>query len=282
MSEAAAALTGDNGGADAGAAGQSGNAGTAVPASQESWVSGLDEDTQAFVKNKGWDSPAKVVESYHQLEKFAGGSRNLLEMPGEDADEEALGQFYNRLGRPESPDNYELDLPDDVDQGLTDWFKDAAFRHGLTNNAAKNLYSEFNEKMIADAEAYQEEMSMNSEHEMAELKKEWGRAYDANIDAGKRAVAALGYDADKLSALEAKLGTGEMMTLFATLGSKMGEASFEGGERSGSSSFSITPGEAKQQITDLKTNKDFMDKYLSGDKDAVAKMARLSEAAYAS
>ena len=70
-----------------------------------------------------------------------------------------------------------------------------------------------------------------------------------------------------------------MLRLFATLGSKMGEDSFAG-ER-GEGGFGVTPAAAKQQIADLKLDKGFMDKYLSGDRDAVDKMRRLMEAAHA-
>ena len=58
-----------------------------------------------------------------------------------------------------------------------------------------------------------------------------------------------------------------------------GEDTFAG-ER-GEGGFGTTPAQAKAQIADLKLDKAFMDKYLSGDKDAVGKMSRLMEAAYA-
>ena len=70
-----------------------------------------------------------------------------------------------------------------------------------------------------------------------------------------------------------------MLKLFAILGSKMGEDTFEGGERTGSGGFGVTPAAARQQIADLKTDKQFMEAYLSGSKEHVAKMQRLMEAA---
>jgi hypothetical protein len=70
-----------------------------------------------------------------------------------------------------------------------------------------------------------------------------------------------------------------MLKLFATLGSKMGEDNFAGDR--GEGGFGTTPAQARAQIADLKLDKGFMDKYISGDRDAVAKMSRLMEAAYA-
>jgi hypothetical protein len=128
-------------------------------------------------------------------------------------------------------------------------------------------------------EKLQAQEAQESEKAITSLKQEWGQAFDQNIGAGRRAVAALGLDAGKLAAYEEKLGTAEMLKLFATLGSKMGEDTFAG-ER-GEGGFNKSPAQARSEIADLKLDKGFMDKYLSGDRDAVAKMSRLMEAAHA-
>ena len=61
----------------------------------------------------------------------------------------------------------------------------------------------------------------------------------------------------------------------------MGEPSFEGGERTNTTGFGLTPAAAQQQIADLRSDKQFMDAYMSGSREHVAKMQRLMEAAYA-
>lgn len=275
MSEATAALTGDNGGTGTGAAGSAGAAGT----QSNAWNAGFDEETSAYVQNKGWQSPADILSSYRNLEKFAGGSKNLIEMPGMDADETALNNFFNKLGRPEAPDKYGLKAPEGADPELVNWFKANAHKAGLTDKQAASLFDAWNGMSGERMQAMQQQMREQSEREITELKKEWGQGYDAQIDAGRRAAAALGYDEAKLGAIEDKLGTAEMLRLFATLGSKMGEDSFEGGDRTGTS-FGITPAAAKQQIADLKMDKNFMNEYLNGNPDAINKMKRLMESAH--
>lgn len=267
MSEAAAAPTGDNGSANAGAANGAGN--------PSPWNAGFDEDTNAYVSNKGWQGVPDILNSYRNLEKFAGGSKNLLELPGADADATALDAFYNKLGRPESPDKYGLKVPDGGDAELSEWFKQNAHKTGLTDKQAATLFDAWNEMTSTRMQAMQQEAQASSEREIADLQKEWGQGYEAQIDSGKRAVAALGYDAEKLNALESKMGTAEMLKLFAAVGSKMGEDSFADGNRSGNTTFGLTPAAAKQQIADLKMDKNFMGEYLSGNKDAVSKMQRL-------
>lgn len=274
MSEATAALTGDNGGAASGAAP------SAAAPDGSVWSASFDDDTQAYVGAKGWQSPKDMLQSYRNLEKFAGGSKNLLELPGADADASAWDQIYNKLGRPDSPDAYEFQQTEGADPEMDGWFRNTAHQLGLTSQQAAKLYESWNgvagEKMAAIEQAQQRE----SEEQINTLKKEWGRGFDSQISSGKRAVTALGYSSEQLEAIEGKLGTAETLKLFATIGSKMGEPSFEGSERSGDSGFGITPAAARQQIADMKMDKQFMSNYISGNPDAVAKMKRLMESAY--
>lgn len=273
MSEATAAPAGDNGGTDAGATG----AGVQAPTS---WTSDFDPDTSAYVTSKGWQSPNDLLTSYRNLEKFAGGSKNLLELPGVDADPSAWDKVYERLGRPEAPDKYGLEVPEGGDPNLVNWFSNTAHKLGLTEKQAKSLYQEWNGMTGTMQQQMIEQMSQQSEQAINSLKQEWGQAYDKMIDSGKRAVRALGLDENKLSEYESKLGTADMLKLFATLGQKMGEDTFEGGERSGSGAFGLTPAVANHQIADLKMDKQFMQEYISGNPDAVNKMKRLMEAAH--
>jgi len=276
MPDTAAALLGDNGAPAAPAAGV---APTAQPSANSVWTAAFDEDTSAYVSNKGWKEPSDLLMSYRNLEKFAGGAKNLLELPPENATPEQLDAFYSKLGRPANPDEYGLQPPQGGDPELTNWFKGTAHKLGLSAKQAQALYNEWNGMSGSMQEKLQAQQAQESEKAIGSLRQEWGQAFDQQIGAGRRAVAALGLDAGKLAAYEEKLGTAEMLKLFATLGSKMGEDNFAGDR--GEGGFGTTPAQARAQIADLKLDKGFMDKYISGDRDAVAKMSRLMEAAYA-
>ena len=282
MSEATAALMGDNGGGNGAAAPAAAPAApaTPTPGAAAPWYGAADEATAAYITNKGWDNPLKAIESYRNLEKFAGGSKSLVELPGPDAPPEKMAEFYARLGRPESPDKYGIEAPQGADPELVGWFKTAAHKHNLTDAQAKGVFADYNEMAGGKMQAMEQQSAADSEKAITDLKREWGQTFDKQIDMGKRAVAALGFNEQMLTNYEAKLGTGEMLKLFATLGTKMGEPSFEGGGRSDGSGFGTTPAQAQQQIADLKTDKQFMDGYLKGNPEHVAKMKRLMGAAY--
>lgn len=281
MSEAAtAALMGDNGGAgeEAGAV-ESGPIETSPKSTTSSWAETLPPEDQAYIGNKGWESPTDMFKSYRNLEKFAGGSKNLVELPSADAEPESMEQFFNKLGRPETADQYSFKAPEGVDPSVDGWFRGTAHEIGLTDQQAGKLYESYNQMAAQQMEAAAGNVELQSEQDLRNLQKEWGRDYQKNLDQGQIAVRALGYDQESLAGIEAKLGTGEMIKLFANIGSKMGEDSFRSGDNSGG--FGTTGAEARMQIDNLKTDKQFMDQYLSGDKAAVAKMTRLMEKAYA-
>lgn len=269
MTEAAAAPSGDNGSAD--------NAGTATQSTH--WTTGFDEPTMAYVGTKGWQSPTDLLTSYRNLEKFAGGSKNLVELPGVDATDEVMGQFYDRLGRPATADQYSFKAPEGADPTITEAFKGMAHKYGLSDKAAAGIFGEWNQMVQSMSQQAEQAAQVESENAIQALRRDWGSQFDAKVEDGKRAAALLGYDQEKLNALESKMGTADLMHLMVTLGSKMGEASLEGAD-SGTKSFGLSPIQAKQQIADLKMDKQFMDAYLKGDKDALAKMQRLMGVAH--
>lgn len=274
MSEAAAGLLADNGGAGAGAA-QPGAAG-AQPGGAAAWYGQADEATTAYIQNKGWAGPTDLLSSYRNLEKFAGGSKSLVELPGDDAPPEKVAEFYDRLGRPKSPQDYGIQPPEGADKALAEWFTKTAHENGLSGKQAKGLFEQWQAMAGQRMEATQAEQREAQEQAITSLKREWGGEFDAQIGSGRRAAAALGYDQAKLEAMESKLGTADMLKLFATLGSKMGEPAFGSDGRSGDSGgFGTSPAAAKQQLEDLKLDKPFMDRYMAGDKDALAKYTRL-------
>lgn len=281
MSEAIAALTGDNGGGQQAAATPAAAA-PAQGAAPKVWSADFDEQTAAYVQNKGWQSPTDLLTSYRNLEKFAGGSKNLLELPGADAEPDAWGPVYDKLGRPESPDKYSIQPPEGGDPELTNFYKQIAHKNGLSDKQAASIFNDWNKAVGERMATMQQQMEQQSAREVESLRQEWGQAYEQQITSGRKAVAALGLNAEQLSNYEAKLGSADMLRLFATLGSKMGEPAFEGGERGSGDGFTMTPAQAQAQVAELKSNKEFMDAYLKGDRGAVSKMQRLMGAAYAS
>src|SRR6185437_3686507 len=79
-----------------------------------------------------------LAKSYAELEKSYGSS---LRMPAPDAPQEERDAFYSKLGRPESPDKYEIKFGEGVavDDKLLGSFREAAHKLGLSQQQAQAL-----------------------------------------------------------------------------------------------------------------------------------------------
>jgi|GEM_PF-1988207 len=159
-------------------------------------------------------------------------------LPGKDASEDDIAAYRKRIGVPESPDKYDMPVP----EGYEPTEEDKAFRgavsqkfHELGINAeqAKGIstwWNEFNAK-AAEAEKTANETYAKQQQEM--LQKKWpGDEFAKNTDYGKRGLKAFaekaGVNVDDL--LQIKTADGrylldneQMVQVFAAIGRESGE-----------------------------------------------------------
>lgn len=172
---------------------------------QSPWE-GLNGDYKGLVENKGWKSREDALKSYMELERLRGVPESeLLRLPKE-GDQEAWNALYARLGRPEKPEDYGLEVP----EGGID-LRALAHEAGLSKAQVERLQKGLGELASKlqeqHSEAAQQAQARRAEQETAQLKEEWGNNYDKNVVAAQRGVKALGWDADTLDKLEAAMGT---------------------------------------------------------------------------
>jgi hypothetical protein len=276
--------------------GAAGNAGAAAPAPSNTpagndpapapapgtgnWYDSIqDAELKGYAQNKGWKDPVEVLNGYKNLEKLVG--QDKIPMPKGAEDKEGWSRVYDALGRPKTAEDYKLPVP----EGDTGEFAKVAagkfHELGLTASQAQGLAEWWNQTQGGQLEQMQQQSAQKSEADLQGLRQEWGKAYDENIELGRRAAREYGLDATKLSAIENALGTGEMIKLMAKIGRAQGEMSFETGDTNkASGGFGMTPAAAQQRISALQQDKDWTAKYLSNNADAVAEMKRLMSLAY--
>lgn len=264
----------------AGGANSSGNAGSGNGTSGggsgnggSDWTSGLAEDEKGYIANKGFKQPGEVLKAYRELEKtFGAPKERLLIKPEKEDDAAAMGEFYNKLGRPGSPNDYELDLPKEgADKDFTDWAKTAFHKHGLTKKQASELAKDY---MGFNANRNDQQVKANGErleNEDKALKKEWGAAYEQNKNIAQRAINVFGIDQAKLEKLEGSLGSAETAKLFQKIGERLGEDKFvSSGGRQGVGA--MTPDAARAEIARLRSDPTFVKNFGAGDGEAVKRM----------
>ena len=253
--------------------------GDAAPApAAGAWFDGIeDADLRGYVQNKGWSSPRDVADGYRNLEKLLGGEK--LPMPKGTEDTEGWSRVYDALGRPKESGAYKVPLLDGADPSIAGQVQAKFHELGLSESQGNALAEWWHGQQTATLQGMVTQSAQQSEADLVALKTEWGGAYDENLEFGRRAAREYGLDQGSLSKIEQALGTGDMVRLLARIGRAQGEAKFEGGG-AGNNPFGMTPDAARQRISALQHDQAWANKYIGGDADAQAEMARLMRLAY--
>lgn len=262
------------------------------PGGGEKWYAGLAETDQGWLQNRGLherplnEAFSEAIKSYRNLESRMGAPADrLLKLP-ENLEGEEMGAVYDRLGRPEKPEGYDFKAPDNVElnENFTSWAKNTFHELGLNQaqgQALLNSYLEFEQgSATAAGEASQETLKVQEQA----LRKEWGAAFDQNVSAARRAARDLGVDAETIDALEKEMGYDGVLKLFNSVAGRILEPGFHdnpaGAGTPGGMAGAMTPAQAKDQINQLKGDKEFIKKYTAGDIEAKRKMDYLHSMAF--
>lgn len=233
-----------------------------------SWRDSLPDDLRANPTLAPHPDVASLAKEHINLQSLIG--KKGVIPPGEKDPPEAWDRFYNQLGRPESPDKYDLNgfkppegLPwqPEVQSAMLKEMHAA----GLSNKQAARVLAKYAEMQGAQWNDLNGKIGQSVEQNTVALKKDWGAAYDAKVDVANRAFAfAAG---DQMEAFrQVKLADGTyagdnplFVRMFAKIGEAMSEDTLKG---SGGRRMSMTPDEAKGEIARME-----------GDKEIAAKMA---------
>ena len=222
------------------------------------WRASLEPGLRKAVDVKGYKTPGELASAYVDLEKLVGAE--TIKLPGEKAGQEEMDAFYNKLGRPETPDGYDLgdwrppeDVPwDDDEQKVA---MAGLHKAGLTNAQMTAAMSIYGQHLARAHESNLAEAEKESKKAEATLREEWGSAYEEKMNLANRAVKALGDQ--ELVAEFNKTGLGDklaMVKAFATVGAFMQEDGTLTGLGGGAGGFSMTPEEAKAEIGKMESD----------------------------
>lgn len=257
------------------------NAGqVATPTESQPWYSSIqDEGLRGFAELKGWKDPGAAIDSYRNLEKLRGVPENELIRIPKAEDAESWQQVYSRLGRPESPDLYELPIPEGDDGAFAKTAAEWMHKAGLTKGQAQQIAEMNNQFLAEQVQAFEAEKASSQAREIEELRSEWGMAYDQNTEIARRGAQQFGIEPEMLEKIEDAIGTKALLTMFHNIGSKVGEHKMVQGQGDG---FKLSPAAAQERIAQLKGDKEWAGKYLAGGANEKAEFERLMRMAYPS
>jgi hypothetical protein len=297
MTDTAAILDGGDGGAPAAPAANQG-APASAPGSQpaangagQPWYAGegyTDED-RVYMENKGWTKleqavPAPVLKSYRELEKVMGGKANAVILPKPD-DEKGMDELFTKLGRPEQPDGYKVELPAEHQEAFG---KDELSLYQQIAHGARMTGAQFNGAMVKLAEAraaaqekadtaYNADVSRTKE----KLTVEMGEQFGENVARGNLAMRQLGLSPDERDAISEAIGVEKATRMLMKVGGFLSQHKAVGLDNGGkpADGFVTDKARAMSRITsvnratsgpDADFRRDLLDPSRHGHKDAVA------------
>lgn len=227
---------------------------TETATSNSDWRASLSEDIRENPSFSKFKDVNGLAASYVNLQSHLG--RDKIAKPVTDSDWDDVYEF---LGRPASPDAYEVPLPDGLsdevaaqftEQRLSS-FKQEAHRLGLNANQVKSLVAWQAGNVSAQHEDYKGAIDQSMERGETALKAEWGRAYDQNIGFARKAFKEYGGDALASKMESSGLGNDpDVLKAFANIArTTMADKDLAG--PSGGTQMALTPEEARSEASTI-------------------------------
>ncbi|MBS3809965.1 MAG: hypothetical protein KGY38_07430 [Desulfobacterales bacterium] len=241
-----------------------------------------DPTVQKFMGEDGTLNTENLAKSYVNIQSMVG--RDKIPLPKEDAPSEEWQQVFSKLGRPEDPNEYQINDPDDLPENLQlgddvkAQIKQKAHELNLLPSQAQGVYEFFMGLENNALQQQQQQVEQTAQENEQALRKEWGNAYDAEINKAKKAMKSFVPEDVQDDFLQKYGNDPAVIRLLNKVGNQISEGSLKG--ESTASNFTMTPQEAQRRIESI--NHDKNHPYWKGEPNAVEEMKQLHAAAYPS
>lgn len=247
------------------------------------FISTISEDLRSNANLKDFKDVNQLAKSYVELQRMVG---NSVRIPSQDSSEEVKSDFlskikdvdgvllkgdenlYNKLGRPETADNYDLSgivnpeiasaVPG-IEQELGD-FKSIAHEIGLTNEQAQKLVG----MRMSTVTAQQEQQAATYADAEATMKQAWGPEFENRLSSAK--LVAKTYREKYGEQVDALIDgpAGNNPAFLSMLDELAGVYKEKGHTGLSSANFGMTPEGALAKIYEKRADRGFMEAYLDG------------------
>ena len=226
---------------------------------QNDWRSDIPEDIRSHKSLETIQDVGSLAKSYVNAQSMIGADKVVK--PGKFATSDDWNSFYDKVGRPASAEEYQLEnkLPEgQAENGdMVNWFKNTAHKVGLLPHQAQallNEYNEFNGSQVTQTANVTEDQIAAVE---VDLKKEYGQAFDDRMAVGKGVLenfSSIPVDEFEDLTLSNGMKLGDHPAIIKTMVNigqfmkeKMGEDTLAGVKTSGG----LSPNEASEKLTEL-------------------------------
>ena len=163
---------------------------------QQDWRSQIPEEIAGHKSLEHIQDVGALAKSYVNAQSMIGADK--LAIPGKYATPEDWAEVDRRLGRPDSPEGYQLEnnLPEGMepDANMMQGFTQAAHEIGLRPGQAQKLLDWYNNEIGQAAQMEDGQYEATQAQTEADFRKEFGAAFDDNLANASGVVAEFGND----------------------------------------------------------------------------------------
>jgi hypothetical protein len=222
---------------------------------------------------------SNLAQSYVNAQRLIGAEK--VPLPANPTDED-LDRIADRLGRPKTADDYNISVDGNViTEDVANSYKDIAHQLRLTPDQANGVLEYYKSVVQNSTELATSEIEAQRTEIEGQLKKEWGQAYDQKIKDAGSVVSQFASP----EILEMRLEDGtmignhpEFIKAFANIADFRRTVTSEDTISEGTSSYAMTPDEAKAEADAIMRSPEYTDKknYVARQR-AVSRVAELMD-----
>lgn len=241
-----------------------------------SFLDTLPEDLRGDPSLRNFTDAAGLAKSYVHAQRMIGADK--IALPGKAATEDDWRPIWSKLGAPDNAEGYQISGEGFAEQELQS-FKEQAYAIGLTGQQAQQMATYLEGQAKGGVAAEQADQERIAEEYDAELRAEFGAAYDQKHDRAAAAGRAMGIDPQVFDdiRLDNGLPLGDhpfIIKLFAGLADQLGEDTLEGA----TTELVKTPEQAAREIAELTApSSPYWDKNHPAHETTVQDVLRLRE-----
>ena len=221
------------------------------------WRSQIPEEIRDHKSLAHFTDVGAMAKSLVNAQSMIGADK--VAIPGKHATDEDWGEVWRKLGRPDTPDGYELvnEMPEGIEQNddMLNWFRNTAHEIGMTPTQAQKMLGKYNQFLGTQMGADEGMVEQLRETTEIELKKEYGAAFADRVSNGNAVMQEFG--AEGLTELQLADGRllgdhPEIIKMMVNVGefinSKIGEDVLAGTKSSGG----LAPDDARAKLEEIR------------------------------
>ena len=149
---------------------------------QSTWKDSISEAYRNDPSIEKFTEIDALAKSYINATRMIG--QDKIVVPNKNSTEEVWEEAYTKLGRPETPDQYNLKIESDVvkmDDSAIKSFAEQSHKLGLNNKQAEGILDFFKNNMEGIAQQSKIDTETAQAQSEQVLRQEWGRDFDAKV-----------------------------------------------------------------------------------------------------